>query len=155
MNQANDASGSLGLGISSACAACQRPALCSWAYSGHVEPPADDLELTPKMARVIKVFLEEPEQPRYGFELMRLLGQPSGTLYPILAKFERAGWIAGSKEDIDPRAEGRPARHTYRHTYRLTGAGACAAHHQLAVLSERYRPPTAIRPHLIPHGRTT
>ena len=116
-----------------------------------MESPAQDLELTPKMARVIKAFLEEPQRPRYGLELMRLLGQPSGTLYPILAKFEHAGWITGSKEDIDPRAEGRPARRIYR----LTGAGARAAHHQLAALSERYRPPAPARPRLAPRGGTT
>ena len=45
----------------------------------------EDLELTPKMADVIKVFLEDPAEPRYGFELMRIARQPSGTLYPILA----------------------------------------------------------------------
>lgn len=124
--------------------------LCRFRYIGPVEPPAQDLELTPKMARVIKAFLEEPQRPRYGFELMRLLGQPSGTLYPILAKFEQAGWIAGGKEDIDPRAEGRPARHNYS----LTGLGARAARHQLAVLSESYRPPARTRPRLAPHGGT-
>jgi PadR family transcriptional regulator PadR len=102
------------------------------------------------MAAVIKVFLEEPQQPRYGFELMRLLGQPSGTLYPILAKFEHAGWITGGKEDIDPAAEGRPARHVYT----ITGAGARAAHHQLAELSERYRPPATGRLRPAPGGST-
>lgn len=115
-----------------------------------VEPPVQDLDLTPKMAAVIKVFLEEPSQPRYGFELMRHLGQPSGTLYPILAKFENAGWITGGTEDIDPHTEGRPARHFYR----ITGAGAHAAHHQLAALSERYRPPTSSRLGPAPGGST-
>jgi PadR family transcriptional regulator PadR len=94
------------------------------------------------MAAVIKVFLEDTRQPRYGFELMRLTGQPSGTLYPLLAKFEDADWLAGGKEEIDPRTEGRPARHFYR----ITGAGALAARHQLAALSERYRPPATRRP---------
>lgn len=106
-----------------------------------MEPPTEDLELTPKMAAVIKAFLEDTQRPRYGFELMRLTGQPSGTLYPNLAKFEHAGWLIGGKEDIDPRAEGRPARRIYR----ITGAGALAARQQLAALSEHYRPPAARR----------
>lgn len=115
-----------------------------------MEPPAEDLTLTPKMAAVIKIFLEDTQQPRYGLELMRLAHQPSGTLYPILMKLERAGWLTAGKEDIDPRTEGRPARRFYR----ITGSGALAAHCQLAELSERYRPPAATRPRLAPQGST-
>jgi DNA-binding PadR family transcriptional regulator len=114
-----------------------------------VEPP-EDLTLTPKMAAVIKIFLEDTQQPRYGLELMRLAGQPSGTTYPILMKFERAGWLTAGKEDIDPKTEGRPARRFYR----ITGCGALAAHRQLAALSEHYRPPATQRPRLVPQGST-
>ncbi len=110
-----------------------------------------DLELTPKMAAVLKVFLESPEQPRYGFELMRLTGQPSGTLYPILAKLEQAGWLTGGKEDIDPSTVGRPPRRFYR----INGAAARAAHNQLVALSERYRPPVFSRVRLVPRGSTS
>jgi len=113
-----------------------------------MDSPIQNLRLTPKMAAVVKIFLEDPEQLRYGFELMRSTGQPSGTLYPILATLEHAGWLTGGKEDIDPRAEGRPARHFYR----LTGEGAVVAHHQLAALSEQYRPPATNQPRLIPRG---
>lgn len=109
-----------------------------------------DLEVTPKMAAVLKIFLEDAQQSRYGFELMRRTGQPSGTLYPILARLERAGWLIGGQEDIDPRAEGRPARHFYR----ITGAAATIAHNELADLSERYRPPAPLRSRLLPKGAT-
>lgn len=114
------------------------------------EPPTEDLDLTPKMADVIKIFLEDPQLPRYGLELMRLTGQPSGTLYPNLAKFEQAGWLTGGKEDIDPHTEGRPARRFYR----ITGAGARAANNELAALSEQYRPPITMHPRLTPQGGT-
>jgi len=115
-----------------------------------MEGPIQDLELTPKMAAILKVFLEDPQQPRYGFELMRRTNQPSGTLYPILARLEQAGWIAGGKEDIDPKTEGRPPRRFYR----INGTAARVAHNQLAALSERYRPPTSNRARLAPHGGT-
>jgi hypothetical protein len=49
-----------------------------------------ELNLTPRMATVIKIFLEDPSQPRYGFELMRLTGLPSGSLYPMLARRQPA-----------------------------------------------------------------
>src|SRR5689334_3897658 len=109
-----------------------------------MEPPAQDLKLTPKMAAIIKIFLQDIQRPRYGLELMRLTGQPSGSLYPNLAKFEQAGWLIGGKEDIDPHKEGRPARRFYR----ISGAGARAAHNQLAALSDHYRPPAIKRPRL-------
>lgn len=111
-------------------------------YSARMEERFTDLKLTPKMADIIKVFLQDPQQPRYGFELMRLTGQPSGSLYPNLAKFEQAGWLTGGKEDIDPHAEGRPPRRNYR----ISGAAEAAARQQLAELSERFRPPSRVRP---------
>jgi PadR family transcriptional regulator, regulatory protein PadR len=112
-----------------------------------VEYQFEDLELTPKMAAVIKVFLEDPPEPRYGFELMRITGQPSGTLYPILARFEKAGWLTLGTENIDPHAERRPARRFYR----ISAAAAPAARAQLAALSERHRI-AAIRLRLRPEG---
>jgi PadR family transcriptional regulator, regulatory protein PadR len=107
-----------------------------------------DLDITPKVATVLKIFLEDPDQPRYGFELMKLTGMASGSLYPMLARLEAAGWLTRGKEDIDPRAAGRPARANYT----ITGAAASAARVQLAELSERYRPPVTRR--LRPQGST-
>ena len=107
-----------------------------------------DLDLTPKMARVLKVFLEDPGQPRYGFELMRRTGLASGSLYPMLARLEEAGLLTSGKEDIDPHAEGRPPR---RH-YTITGAAVTAVRIQLAALSEQYRPPIPAQARLKPYG---
>jgi PadR family transcriptional regulator, regulatory protein PadR len=115
-----------------------------------MEPPIQPLALTPKMAAVIKIFLEDPQQPRYGFDLMRRTGQPSGTLYPFLAKLERAGWLIGGKEDIDPHAEGRPPRRNYR----IAGAAIAVARTQLAALSEQYRPPVPLAARLATNGGT-
>jgi PadR family transcriptional regulator, regulatory protein PadR len=108
-----------------------------------------DLEITPKTAVVLKVFLEDPERPRYGFELMKLTGIASGSLYPMLARLERAGWLIRGKEDIDPRAAGRPARTNYL----LTGTAVSPARVELARLSEQFRPPILSRLH--PQGSQT
>ena len=121
-----------------------RETLCRWCTIGVMQ----DLDITLKMAAVLKVFLEDPGQSRYGFELMKLTGMASGSLYPMLAKLEGAGWLTRGKEDIDPRAAGRPARTNYT----ITGAAVSAARIQLAELSERYRPPVAGR--LRPQGST-
>ncbi|MGH8879134.1 MAG: PadR family transcriptional regulator, partial [Stackebrandtia sp.] len=59
-------------------------------------------------------------------------GLPSGTLYPILVRLERAGWVATAWEDVDASAAGRPARRYYR----LTADGVTAAR---AELSSMYR----------------
>jgi PadR family transcriptional regulator, regulatory protein PadR len=107
-----------------------------------------DLDITPKMARVLNIFLGDPDQPRYGFELMKLTGTASGSLYPMLAKLEAAGWLTKGKENIDPHAAGRPARTHYT----ITGAAASTARIQLAALSEQYRPPGLGR--LRPQGST-
>ncbi len=120
----------------------------STSYTGvKMEHAFYDFELTPKMADVVKVFLEDPQRERYGFELMRITGQGSGAIYPSLAKLEQFGWLTVGNEDIDPHAKGRPARRFYR----ITGAAVPAAHRQLAALSARYRPP-ATAPRLAPGG---
>lgn len=99
--------------------------------------PATGITVTPKLAAVLMVFLADPDREQYGLGLMRLTGQPSGTLYPLLAKLEQAGWIVARREDIDPRGLQRPAR-TY---YRITPEAAAMARSRLQALSDRYRPP--------------
>jgi PadR family transcriptional regulator PadR len=107
-----------------------------------------DLDITPKMARVLKIFLQDPAEPRYGFELMKHTGMASGSLYPMLARLEEAGWLSKGREDIDPHVEGRPPRLHYT----ITPAAATAARLQLAQLSEQYRPPADPFPQRKPHG---
>jgi DNA-binding PadR family transcriptional regulator len=112
--------------------------------------PIEDLQLTPKLAELVKVFAEDPAKGRYGFELMRVTGQSSATMYTSLAKLERAGWLTAGKEDIDPHEAGRPPRRVYW----ISGAAVAAARMQLAELSERYRLPKQAGPRLQPRGGT-
>jgi DNA-binding PadR family transcriptional regulator len=65
---------------------------------------------------VLRALLAEPSAELYGVEIGRAAGLPSGTVHPILARLEAIGWLASRWEDVDPRAEGRPARRYYRLT---------------------------------------
>ncbi|MEU0036128.1 PadR family transcriptional regulator [Streptomyces sp. NPDC006333] len=96
-----------------------------------------DFKLTPAVVRILQALLAAPQAPHYGMQLIREARVSSGSLYPALARLERAGWIVGADEGIDPRKEGRPARRYYT----MTGEGARAAHLELTELSERMRPP--------------
>ncbi|MEO3973266.1 helix-turn-helix transcriptional regulator [Streptomyces sp. CAU 1734] len=97
------------------------------------------VRMTVAVAKVLRVFLEDPSQPRYGYELMRVTGFPSGKLYPIAARLQAAGWLIKEEEDVDPSAAGRPPRRMYR----LSPGGIAAARLELAALSEQLRPPPA------------
>ncbi|GAA3398659.1 PadR family transcriptional regulator [Cryptosporangium minutisporangium] len=93
----------------------------------------DDLRVTVAVAAVLAAFLQDPTADRYGLELMEGSGLPSGTLYPILTRLQRAGWAETHWEEIDPVEAGRPARRYYR----LTADGVERARNALAVLHAR------------------
>jgi PadR family transcriptional regulator PadR len=94
------------------------------------------MRVTIAVASVLRAFLDEPQQARYGYELMKQTGFPSGKLYPILDRLEKAGWLDRTREAIDPVAQGRPARVLYR----MTPTGVRTGHIELAHLSEQFRP---------------
>jgi DNA-binding PadR family transcriptional regulator len=86
------------------------------------------IRITIAVAEVLRAFLDDPAQPRYGYDLMQATGQGSGKLYPILARLQAAGWLEKCREDIDPGVEGRPVRYWYR----LTTDGVEAGRRELA-----------------------
>ena len=92
--------------------------------------------MTAAVAKVVSVFLADPGANRYGLDLMRATGHPSGTLYPILLRLQRAGWVVAQWEDVDPASAGRPARRYYR----LTPDGVVAARAAVAELYEQLTP---------------
>lgn len=51
-----------------------------------------------------------------GAEISKQCNLPSGTLYPILARLEQAGWLESQWEEGDPTLLGRPRRRLYRVT---------------------------------------
>ena len=100
-----------------------------------------DVRVTVAVARVLREFLVDPSQPRYGYELMQLTGFPSGKLYPLLTRLQRAGWLIREREEVDSAQVGRPVRWLYR----LSQTGAVAAPQELAVLVEQLEPPAPLR----------
>ncbi|HEY1177945.1 MAG TPA: helix-turn-helix transcriptional regulator [Phytomonospora sp.] len=90
----------------------------------------EKVRVTAAVAKVLAAFLADPTVDRYGLDLMGDTGLPSGTLYPILVRLQRAEWVTAEWEDIDPEAAGRPARRYYR----LTPDGLASARTELAAL---------------------
>lgn len=82
---------------------------------------------------VLKACLDRSSSSLYGYELMQITGLASGTLYPILMRFEQAGWLSSSWEKADPKEEGRPRRRLYR----ITRAGQSAVTQYLGTLGMR------------------
>jgi DNA-binding PadR family transcriptional regulator len=99
----------------------------------------EQVRMTLAVATVLRVFLEDPDEPRYGYELMRRTGFPSGKLYPILARLQAAGYLVKQVEAIDPVEAGRPARRLYR----LEPSSVALVRTELAELSARLDPARA------------
>ena len=93
-------------------------------------PMANDIRLSGPTLRVLKLLIEKPPEGRSGADISRTLGISSGTLYPLLARLENAGWLKSEWEQIDPSQEGRPRRRFYK----LTGFGQTSASRALAEL---------------------
>jgi DNA-binding PadR family transcriptional regulator len=72
------------------------------------------LRLSPQTLLILDAFLEQAEEWKYGYDLSRVTGLKSGTLYPILMrlaahKLLETEWEAASEP-------GKPPRHMYRFT---------------------------------------
>lgn len=77
---------------------------------------------------------------QFGLDIMRATGLPSGTVYPVLRRFQRQRLILGQWEaDATARREGRPPRRYYE----LTARGI----ETLAQAEQRYR---TLAAHLLP-----
>jgi len=61
-----------------------------------------------------------------GADISRTTGIPSGTLYPILIRLEKAGWLSSEWEAGDPSTLGRPRKRLYKMTTLGTRAAKSA-----------------------------
>lgn len=87
--------------------------------------------ITPATIDVLSV-LDSGGQPTWGLAVIKQSGRPAGSVYPILERLERAGWVTSSWEENDERSGPR------RRYYALTADGAVAA--RSAILAFRARP---------------
>lgn len=76
----------------------------------------DEPRITGPILKVFRALWEARPAELSGAEIARSTGLRSGTLYPILVRFERAGWLASRWEAGDPQALGRPRRRFYQFT---------------------------------------
>src|SRR5262249_50030671 len=91
----------------------------------------DKIRLSHQSLRVLRVFLdalsENVRAELAGADLMSATRLSSGTLYPILLRFERQELLKSRWEKERPEVLGRPRRRFYR----LTKAGVKVAHDAL------------------------
>ncbi|MGA2217552.1 MAG: PadR family transcriptional regulator [Terracidiphilus sp.] len=71
------------------------------------------LRLSPQTVLVLDAFLKQPEEWMYGYDLSRVTGLKSGTLYPILIRMAERKLLETQWETVEV---GRPPRHMYRFT---------------------------------------
>jgi DNA-binding PadR family transcriptional regulator len=99
---------------------------------------SENIRLSHQGLRVLRVFLdalsEDVRAELAGADLMSAARISSGTLYPLLLRFERQGLLESRWETERPEVLGRPKRRFYR----MTKAGVRVAHEALAELSSKH-----------------
>ena len=86
--------------------------------------------LTIPTQRVLAVLASDPGAEHHGYDIGQQAGLASGTVHPILARLEAAGWVTSHWEQVDESAAGRRARRYYS----LTESGAASAVETLAAV---------------------
>jgi PadR family transcriptional regulator PadR len=74
------------------------------------------MRLTRPVQRLLMEMARDAGARHYGLEMAKATGLSSGTLYPVLARLEQAGWVTSTWEEVDPSRAGRPPRRYYRLT---------------------------------------
>jgi len=97
---------------------------------------ASQVRLSHQTLIVLRAFLSGTKHGLAGSEIARETKIASGTLYPILARLEKAGWLTGAWEEIDPAEAGRPRKRFYH----LTDDGQANAAEAFRELGLQKRP---------------
>jgi PadR family transcriptional regulator, regulatory protein PadR len=94
-----------------------------------------DFRLSHSALKVLNMFFIDPRRELAGADLIIGARVASGTIYPMLQRFEDAGWLSSEWEKGDPSTQGRPLRRMYR----ITSAGKA----KVAELRAEFRGVTA------------
>jgi DNA-binding PadR family transcriptional regulator len=70
---------------------------------------------------LLTAMLEAPRRWHYGYDLSKQTGLKSGTLYPLLMRLNKGGFLDSKWQE--PQQPGKPPRHAYR----LTAQGLALA----------------------------
>jgi len=93
--------------------------LYRYRYTQEVPSSMSRIRLTGPTCAVLDVLLDaKPDDDIWGLRICQLTGLGPGTVYPILERLERAGWVVGTMEE-DAKPPGRPRRRLYQ----VTGLG--------------------------------
>lgn len=102
--------------------------------------------MTLQTLQVLQVLLGRPAAEHYGLKIAQETGLPTGSIYPILARLEAAGWLTSDFEKIDESAEGRRRR---RH-YELTDDGAAKAQVAITNAQRQFSPTPSLAQQIFP-----
>lgn len=107
------------------------------------------IRMTVHTRLVLLLFGQDPQRERYGLEVAQRLSMRAGTVYPILDRLTRAGWLVRRWEEVEAVWD-RPRRRLYRMTSeaaRLTPELEVPRYvAELAVAPQRQRPPRKPEP---------
>ncbi|WP_085465634.1 helix-turn-helix transcriptional regulator [Mesorhizobium australicum] len=87
-----------------------------------------DPRMSAQTLKVLVELLSAPRRELSGSEVSASTKIASGTLYPILFRLEKAGWLESRWESEEPVSLGRPRRRYYK----VTALGAVKARNLLA-----------------------
>lgn len=90
----------------------------------------NEIRLSRQGLRVLQIFSDDIAQEYCGADLIKALRLRSGTLYPILMRFERYGLLESYWEEGNASDMGRPRRRLYR----ITPSGTQLAREKLTEL---------------------
>jgi len=75
------------------------------------------LRVSPQTLRILESLLVRPADWRHGYAISQATDIASGTLYPVLMRLEKQGWLETRWEELGKESHvGRPPRHLYRLT---------------------------------------
>jgi PadR family transcriptional regulator, regulatory protein PadR len=91
------------------------------------------VRISSQTVAVLQALKENSHAWNYGYDLSKITGLKSGTLYPILTRLNDEGWLENKWEQSAK--PGRPPRHLYR----LTAVGSSAANRALKTAASKTR----------------